>query len=313
MIQEEPLVTVITPSFNQGRFLEQTIRSVITQDYPKIEYIVMDGGSDDNSLDIIRRYEDRLTYWESVPDEGQAHAINKGLKRAKGEILGWLNADDILLPESLSRVVEVFKEKPNIDVVYGRLERIDESGLKIPTPILPKDKVIFSKQLVIGECVVNQPGSFWRRRIMEKAGTLDESLRYALDYEYWIRLALKGARFWRVPEVVARFRLSSVSKTVGETAEMACEQLGVLENLLSRPGLTWELDIDSEQLQRKARRARSTIGLHAFYGRLKQRRWRDSWHWLSISLKSDPGVIFKKRWLDLAISSLARRSSLRGE
>ncbi len=127
-MSEKPLVSIITPSFNQGAYLEQTLESVLRQTYAPIEYMVMDGASGDQSRQIIRRFAHRLAHWESLPDRGQAHAINKGLALAKGEILGWLNADDILLPESVARVVDVFEHNPQIDVVYGRLERIDERG-----------------------------------------------------------------------------------------------------------------------------------------------------------------------------------------
>ena len=131
---EYPLVSIITPSYNQGQFIDATIQSVLGQDYAPIEYLIIDGGSTDNSLEVIRRYEDQIAYWESQPDRGQAHAINKGLQHANGEILGWLNSDDVLLPDTVSRVVSAFGEYPHVDVVYGRLERIDASGSVAPTP-----------------------------------------------------------------------------------------------------------------------------------------------------------------------------------
>ena len=147
---------------------------MLDQDYPRLEYLVIDGGSSDDSPRIIERYASRLAYWESQPDRGQAHAINKGLQRARGDILGWLNSDDVLLPGVVSRAVQIFTQYPEVDVVYGRLERIDASGRLLPTPRLPKDRVDFDLSQVLGECVVNQPGSFWRREVMERAGLLDE-------------------------------------------------------------------------------------------------------------------------------------------
>ncbi len=303
-------VSIVTPSYNQSGFLEQTIRSVLDQDYLNIEYIVMDGGSTDNSLEILRRYADHLEYWESIADRGQAHAINKGLLRAKGEILGWLNSDDVLLPGTVNRIAIAFEKHPEVEVIYGRIERINERGELIPTPLLPKDKVVFNKQLIVGECVVNQPGSFWRRRIMGKVGLLDESLVYALDYEYWIRLALSGAEFFRLPDVVAQFRLSSSSKTVGNTAMMAHEQLQVLNSVLARPNISDELGLSERQVQGLASKARGLIGLHAFYGYIKLKQWDKAWHWIVFSLKSDPTVVFHRRWAVLAIAGSIRRIRL---
>jgi len=302
-----PLVSIVTPSYNQGQFLEQTIQSVLDQEYPHIEYIVIDGGSTDGSLEILRRYSNRLAYWESEPDQGQAQAINKGLIRATGSILSWLNSDDLLLPETVERAIRFFIEHPEIDVVYGRIERIDEQGRLIPTPKLPKDRVTFAKELVIGESLVNQPGTFWRRLAMERAGLLDESLRYAMDYEYWMRIAMNGGRFLRLDEIVARFRLSGFSKTVGQTAAMAVEQYTVLERLLAREDLDEVLGFSQEQVRKRARKARSVIALHAAHGYFKARQWMDAGQWLACALRSDPSAIFQRRWLDLALAGLLRR------
>lgn len=302
-----PLVSIITPSFNQGQFLEQTLRSVLEQDYPHLEYLVIDGGSTDGSLAIIQRHASRLAYWVSESDRGQAHAINKGLQRARGELLGWLNSDDLLLPGTVSRAVETFTNHPQVDVVYGRLERIDEQNRLVSTPILPKDRVTFNLSLVIGECVVNQPGSFWRRSATKKVGYLDESLIYALDYEYWIRMALSGMAFLRLDEPVARFRLSSASKTVGQTAQMAVEQLVVLDKLLAQPDISTLLDIPQPQVKSQARQARSAIALHAFYGFFKTCHYRQAAHWLGWAVARHPGILFQRRWYDLAISGLKRR------
>jgi glycosyltransferase involved in cell wall biosynthesis len=302
-----PLVSIITPSYNQGQFLEATLCSVLEQDYPRLEYIVIDGGSTDDSPQIIEHYASRLAYWESQADRGQAHAINKGLQHARGDILGWLNSDDLLLPGAVSRAVQVFTEYPQVDVVYGRLERIDASGRLLPTPLLPKDRVDFDLSQVLGECVVNQPGSFWRKRVMEQVGVLDEELHYSLDYEYWIRLALAGARFMHLPDTVARFRLSSGSKTVGQTAVMAQEQLRVLEALASRPDLPVLLGWTPEQVRRRLRRTRARFRLQVFYGSLKLHQWNAARRWLAAALSDDPLVIFERRWLDLAVASLKRR------
>ena len=306
--KQTPLVSIVTPSYNQGKYLEDTILSVLSQDYVPIEYLIIDGGSTDSSVEIIRKYSDQIIYWETQPDRGQAHAINKGLIKAKGEILGWLNADDLLLPETVSRVVDRFEAHPEIDVIYGRLQRINEFGKLIPTPELPKDRITFGTSKVVGECIVNQPGAFWNREIMEMVGLLNEDLHFSLDYEYWIRMALAGARFMRIPEVVAWFRLDQGSKTVSRTTEMAVEQLSVLDELLKTPGLSEMLAIPSSELSKQADRTRANIQLHAFYGALKRHKWNNAWHWFWKANRSYPFVVMQRRWFDLALAGLARRA-----
>lgn len=306
-VPELPLVTIVTPSFNQGRYLESTIRSVLEQDYPRIEYIIIDGGSTDESVTVIQKYSDRLAYWESQPDNGQAQAVNKGFERSGGEVLSWLNSDDLLAPGVVTRAVQILHNQPEIDVVYGRLARIDDDGGIVPTPVLPKDRIEFSREHVIGECVVNQPGAFWRRRIFDRIGLLDERLVYSLDYEYWIRMALAGAKFKRIDDVVAFFRLSTGSKTVGQTAAQAVEQFRTLGEILEQPDLAGRLEMAAEQLQRKARRARAQIALRAAYGFAKVSQWQLAGHWLGVALRNDPRVFFERRYFDLALASLQRR------
>lgn len=305
---ELPLVSIVTPSFNQGRFLEATICSVLEQDYPNLEYLVIDGGSTDESVAIIQRYAHRLAHWESQPDRGQAHAVNKGLQLARGEILGWLNSDDLLASGAVQGAVQIFQSQPEIDVVYGRLARIDEIGKPIPTPMLPKDRVDFDRAQVIGECIVNQPGAFWRRRIMQQVGWLDERLIYSLDYQYWIRMALAGARFKRLDAVAASFRLSAGSKTVGQTAAHAVEQFCTLEEVLAAPDLALLAGLTDVQVHQQARRARARIALRAAYGYAKLSDWKETLHWLSVVLRNDPLAFFERHYLDLAIASLRRRT-----
>jgi glycosyltransferase involved in cell wall biosynthesis len=302
-----PLVSIITPSYNQGRYLEATIRSVLEQDYPRIEYLVIDGGSTDESVAIIKRYSDRLAYWESGLDRGQAHAVNKGLQRAQGEILGWLNSDDLLAPEAVRLAVRTLHDQPEVDVVYGRLARIDAVGRPVPTPILPKDRLEFGLAHVVGECIVNQPGAFWRREIMQRVGWLDERLTYSLDYEFWIRMALAGARFRRLDPVVAFFRLSEGSKTVAQTAAQAVEQFQTLGRVLEGHDLARRLNLTSDQLDRQARQARARIALRAAYGYVKLRDWREARSWLGVALHNDPRALFERRYFDLAAASLRRR------
>jgi glycosyltransferase involved in cell wall biosynthesis len=310
MDAEKPLVSIITPSYNQAQFLEATIRSVLAQDYPNIEYIVIDGGSNDGSLAILERYSDQISLWLSEIDNGQAHAIDKGLERSHGAILGWLNSDDVLLPGTISQVVSNFRQHPELDVVYGRLERIDKNGQCVPTPSLPKDRRDFSLDHILGDCIVNQPGSFWRREIMDRVGRLDISLRYVMDYEYWIRLAMNGARFGRLPEVVAQFRLNPDSKTVSQSAAMAEEQLKVLNRLTEKNDLKKVLGISQREVDRRVRSTRATACLLAFYGEWKNRDYPKARAWLKKALVYQPMVILQRRWLDLGIASLKRDRSL---
>jgi glycosyltransferase involved in cell wall biosynthesis len=302
-----PLVSIVTPSYNQGNFLESTIQSVLKQTYPHIEYLVIDGGSTDDSISIIQRYSDKIKYWESQPDRGQAHAVNKGLLKSHGDILGWLNSDDVLLPQTVALVVDVFRKEPEVDVVYGRLDRIDEKGKILPTPILPKDRVDFSKELVVGECVVNQPGCFWKREVMQRVGLLNENLDYALDYEYWARLALEGAIFFHLPNVLALFRLSPMSKTVGQTTKHAIEQLYVLDEISSRQDLPEKIGKSPDEIKFTARTTRARFYLQAFYGEYKNRNLVGSISMLGKAMKNDPRAIFDRRWIELGFASLKRR------
>jgi glycosyltransferase involved in cell wall biosynthesis len=304
----QPLVSLITPSLNQGEYLEETIRSVLEQDYPRLEYFVIDGGSTDNSLEIIEKYKSRLDYWVSEADQGQSHAINKGLKRAAGDFLGWINSDDVLLPGAIRRGVEALQAYPDVDVVYGRLERIDEQGRPVPTPILPKDKVVFDRQNMLVECTVNQAGALWRRTIMEKAGLLNEELRYAMDYEYWIRLAIAGGRFLRLDEPVARFRLSKASKTVGQAQQMAEEGMQIIRRFAGQPGLEAQLRLSDGELMRQSRHGLAVASLYKVNACLKQRDWKEALHWILEAARNHPAVFFERRWADLAYAKLKRAS-----
>jgi hypothetical protein len=206
--------------------------------------------------------------------------------------------------------VQIFLAQPEIDVVYGRLARIDESGQPIPTPILPKDRVEFGKAYVIGECIVNQPGAFWRRRIMDQVGLLDESLTYSLDYQYWIRMALAGARFKRVDSIIAFFRLSSGSKTVSQTAAQAEEQFHTLDQVLAQPELKNSLGISAAHLHHQARRTRARIALRAAYGHAKLRDYRKTRLWLGVVLINDPLAFFERRYIELGVATLQRRLNI---
>jgi glycosyltransferase involved in cell wall biosynthesis len=205
------LVTIITPSFNQGKYLAETIQSVLSQDYANLEYIVIDGGSTDNSLEVIHSFESRLAYWVSEPDRGQTDAINKGFARAKGQILGWINSDDTYNPGAIKQAVQYFQDHPKVGVVYSDLNFMDaESRIIGKFPAAQTDLA----RLRRGYVHIPQPATFIRAELWRQVGPLDPTFFFAMDYDLWVRLA-HITRFRYVPgQVWANFRLHTGAKTV---------------------------------------------------------------------------------------------------
>lgn len=204
-----PLVTVVTPSYNQGRFIEETILSVLNQEYPNIEYLVIDGGSKDDTIDILRRYEGRLT-WISEPDMGQSHAINKGFKMAKGDILCWLNSDDIFEPGAIGLIAEYMHRNPQVEMVYGEGNFIDEHGsqlIKFPYT-RPFDLWALTHQLDF----ILQPTTFFRAAMMRRIGYVDESLHWCMDWDLFIRIG-RQCRVDYLPHYLAKARVYGETKT----------------------------------------------------------------------------------------------------
>ncbi len=302
----KPLVSIVTPSFNQGRFLRETIESVLAQTYEPIEYLVIDGGSDDNSVEIIHSYADRLAYSVSEPDRGQSHAINKGLRRCTGSIIGWLNSDDTLMPDTVARVVQAMQEPPM--VVHGSVRLIDAEGKIVARPKLAKRNQEFGLQTIVGEGLVNQPGAFWNRAAMDCAGVLNEGLNYIMDYELWVRMALRGVQFRRLADPpFATYRLTSDTKTVGALFKVGLEKLAVLDQLLSDPELPRKTGLSPAELERQANRARALASLKVArgYARLPERRpealrWlaRAAWLWPPCLLLA-PEQLAKRLWVGL--------------
>jgi len=209
-----PKISIITPSFNQGDFIEQTILSVLSQDYPNLEYLVMDGGSSDTTLTILKKYSGKVT-WISEADQGQAHAINKGLRRASGSIVGYLNTDDVLLPGTLKKVADAFINDPQTVWVSGKCRIVDEENNEIRRPITVYKNTLLGSHnfsLLLMTNYISQPATFWHREALESAGYLDENLRYVMDYEYWLRLYSRWPPVF-IPEYLAVFKIHRNSKT----------------------------------------------------------------------------------------------------
>lgn len=208
--QQLPKLTVITPSFNQGQFLEETIRSVLAQGYPALEYIVLDGGSTDNTTDILSHYDHVITHWQSGPDKGQADAINRGFAMASGSVLAWLNSDDVYLPGTLLTVGQQFALRPASQLIYGEGWYIDEDSNRLePCRFVRRN---FSRTYIINRDPILQPAAFWRQELWQAAGPLNTNLNWVFDWEWFIR-AYGLAEFTYLPQFLASYRIQPAAKT----------------------------------------------------------------------------------------------------
>jgi glycosyltransferase involved in cell wall biosynthesis len=204
------LVSIITPSFNQARYLEATILSVLDQDYPDLEYIIVDGGSTDGSQEIIQKYSHQLAWWVSEPDQGQTDAINKGFAHARGDVLAWLNSDDTYHPGAVTAAVEIMQARPEIGLLYGDADFIDEDGNLIGA--FPAAQTDY-RRLRRGYVHIPQQAAFFRADIWKRVGPLDASFFFAMDYDLWVRIAAIAPLLY-VHQSWANFRLHSQGKTL---------------------------------------------------------------------------------------------------
>jgi GT2 family glycosyltransferase len=217
-----PSIAIVTPSFNQGDFISRTIKSVIEQSYADVRYFVQDGASSDDSRQIIERFSKHLSGWEASPDDGQAQAINRGFANVSGDIMAWLNSDDVLLPGALDYVGNFFACNPEVDVVYGHRLLIDENDGHVGDWVLPKhdDNVLSWVDFVPQETM------FWRRRIWERiGGELDESFQFAMDWDLLVRFRDAGAHFARLPRFLGGFRVHPEQKTAVAISDTGIEEM----------------------------------------------------------------------------------------
>ena len=219
----QPLVSIVTPSYNQVNYLGTTIQSVLGQDYPKIEYGVVDGGSNDGSVDLIKKYEKQVSWWVSEPDQGQSHAINKGITRSKGEVVGWLNSDDIYLPNAISQAIE-YMERYQVDLVFGNAIIIDETG----NPLGDLKFGDWGLEDFLRFRVICQPAVYMKRHVWDEVSGLDNDLHYMLDHQLWIKISSSfSVKF--IPSYWAASRYHKLAKNVALAAGFSEDILRLLD------------------------------------------------------------------------------------
>jgi glycosyltransferase involved in cell wall biosynthesis len=227
-------VSIVTPSFNQGQFIGRTLQSVAIQSGAEIDHIVVDGGSLDNTVDVLKTFGGNIR-WVSEKDKGQTDAVNKGIRATSGEIIGWLNSDDVYYPDAISRVATLFSAHPEIDVIYGMADHIDKDDSAFES--YPSEPWNFDR--LKETCFICQPATFFRRRVIEEYGLLDDNLHYCMDYEFWLRLAKAGARFGYLEDKLAGSRLYAENKTLGSRTKVHAEINDVFRTLFGKAPDRW--------------------------------------------------------------------------
>lgn len=265
-----PRISIVTPSFNQADFIEETILSILGQNYPKLEYIVMDGGSTDGSAEIIRRYESRITFWVSEKDRGQSHAINKGLARCTGDIFNWINSDDLLLPGALWAVAKAWQQKPG-GIVAGGTEFFNSGGTFGTTRARGQTLRNFVRFWESADWEWAQQGTFLPRAELQAIGGVEEKLRYCMDYHMMVRLLMRGLEVSYLDQPLARFRFHDTSKTVGSREQFRLERVPMLRAIPNLPVAVTAAEWDRQQARRlvdvaigATRGGRVTRGLQLF-------------------------------------------------
>ena len=294
------LVSVVTPSFNQSVYLEQAIRSVLEQGYPEVEYMVMDGASTDGSVDVIRKYSPRLAYWASEKDSGQADAINKGMRRAKGEIVAWLNSDDYYLPGAIASAVAALEANPQAMLVYGNMLAVDQAGQTI--------NQLRYRQLALDELlcfqIIGQPAVFMRRAAFEKAGGLDLDLHFMLDHQLWIKIAMQGLLV-HINQTWSAARYHPLAKNRAQAPGFGREAFRIL-------GWAEAQDALAPILVRLRRRARASVyRVNARYLLDAGQSWNALKAWTHALTIHPPTALARLNLLGSAVLNLAGLSRLR--
>lgn len=253
-------LSIITPSYNQGQFIERTLASVARQEGAEIEHVVFDGGSTDNTVDILKQFIPAVR-WVSEKDRGQTDAVNKGIRASDGEIIGWLNSDDIYYSGAIAQVVRYFQDHPDIDIVYGKADHIDIYD--VPFEEYPTEEWDFERLKY--HCFLCQPAVFIRRRVVEQYGLLDESLHYCMDYGYWIRLALAGVRFGYLETKLAGSRIYPENKTMGSRIKVHREINDMFRHLVGPVPDKWLFNfahtVVESKLDKRTQRRRFCIAV----------------------------------------------------
>jgi len=226
---EYPRISIVAPSYNQGIFLEETIRSVLLQGYPNLEYIIIDGGSNDESVEIIKKYDRFLTYWVSEPDSGQTNAINKGIQRISGQIFAWLNSDDVYAKDALKHVAQSFQTE-EFALLCGQCEFMNAESERLYQADYTETMNLLT---VLADHQVAQPSCFINTNLFKSCGSLNEDLHYSFDYDYWVRLLLQDIKIHSAPILLSRYRLHQQSKTETSRPKFDREIELVHQNALS--------------------------------------------------------------------------------
>jgi len=291
-----PKVSIVTPSYNQAQYLEMTIRSVLLQRYPNLEYWIIDGGSTDGSVDIIKKYEPWLSGWVSEKDGGQSDAINKGLLRSTGDILGWLNSDDCYLQGCLATTVKEFSKQPLAGMIYSNVQIIDENDHYLD--LFPWKPYSLEDQ-VTQRMTIPQPAAFWRREVMNKVGVLRTDLHYAMDYEYWIRIG-RNFEIVGLEKPMAQFRQTTASKGGVQSSGWGLEYLRILDGIYNARSI-------EPVMSRLRKKAYAGAYYRGAEGYLTANNILEARAWMGRSVKNDLSLLCSFHWWYVMLKVMSGR------